>query len=67
MRRSPITSVQMAEGVGLRLPTKDPGNTSCEQIILRHFKNPASKSRLFSSGDNSAEGAEGCFLGSLSS
>ncbi len=56
---SPITSSQMAAGVGLRLSTIESGNTSCEQIILRHFKNPASKPRLFSSGDNSAEGAGG--------
>lgn len=48
----------MVEGVGLRLPTMDLGNAGCEQIILRPFKNPVSKSRLFSSRDNLAEGAE---------
>lgn len=52
----------MAEGVGLQLPTMEPGNTGCEQIILHHFKNPVSKPRLFSSGDNSAEGAKSFFF-----
>lgn len=56
-RRSPITSLQMAAGVGLRLPTMEPGNASCEQIILRRLKTPASRSRLFSSSGGEFRGS----------